>query len=63
MPADGTHDELTTDPISQLDGKALYLHEVFKALSKPGRFTKAQAEAYIAELIPETFGDFEMENG
>lgn len=57
MPADGTHDDLVDDTLGQIDMKAVRLHEVYVALSKKGRFTKAQAESFVSELVSEVFAE------
>lgn len=43
---------LDTDSI--YDAPAARLHEIFLALRRQG-FTKAQAEAFVAELVPDEF--------
>lgn len=41
---------------SVYDAPAARLHEIFLALKRQG-FTKAQAEAFVAELVPDEFRD------
>lgn len=56
MPADGTHDDLDTDPIPLLHEKAVRLHEIHQALVKAG-FSRVQADGFVAELVSETFAE------